>query len=137
YERGWPESLEFTPTLTSFTLIAVLLFVLWLHQNSRRHAVVAACALSIFWCAWGVNVYLVQAAPHWGQRESIAAYYKLRKSSDPPLLAYQMNWKGENFYTGNRVVAFVKSKEPFVRWIQAQREAGVQTLYVSTEPSRI
>ena len=25
----------------------------------------------------------------------------MRGSAEEPLVAYQMNWKGENFYTGN------------------------------------
>jgi hypothetical protein len=136
YQRGWPESLDFEGSLIAFSSVSVLLFIGMLQQRSRSHATVALCALSVLWCAWGVNVYLVQAAPHWGQRASIAAYYRLRKTHEPPLIAYQMNWKGENFYTGNRVATFVKSGKPFEHWLEKQRRAGVRTLYFSTEPSR-
>ena len=47
-----------------------------------------------------------------------------------------MNWKGENFYTGNRVAAFVRSGEPFQDFMKEQRAKGVHTLYFTTEPSR-
>ena len=63
----------------------------------------AACAIGF--AAWGEHVYLVKCAPHWGQREVIEAYFTHRASPDEPIVAYQMNWKGENFYTGNHVLA--------------------------------
>ncbi len=33
-----------------------------------------------------------------------------------PLVAYQLNWKGENFYTGNNVAIFISSGAP-LRWL--------------------
>ena len=52
---------------------------------------------------------MVKTAPHWGQHEVIEAYYADRASPDEMLVAYQMNWKGENFYTGNHIPAFVST----------------------------
>ena len=92
---------------------------------------------AVWWAAWGVNGYLVQASPHWGQRESILAYYRHRASPDEMLVAYQMNWKGENFYTGNRVPAFVSSGKPFKDWVRTEREKGVKVMYFSTEHGRL
>ena len=137
YKRPWPDSLQFEPVLLAFVLLAATLFAGIIHPKLRPAATLSTCLLSIAWCAWGLDVYLVRAAPHWGQRESIAVYYRERVAPEPPLVAFQMNWKGENFYTGNRLVAFVKSGEPFKRWLEQQRSRGVRTLYVTTEPSRI
>ena len=50
---------------------------------------------------------MIDLSPHWGQRELIDRYYALRKDKSEPIVAWQMNWKGENFYTGNRVPVFV------------------------------
>jgi len=33
----------------------------------------------------------------------IAAYYKTRRSPDEKLLAYQLYWRGETFYTENEI----------------------------------
>ena len=74
---------------------------------------------------------------HWGQREIIEAYYKARKSPNEPLVAYQMNWKGENFYTSNRVPAFVSSGAPFTKWVKEQRDKGVNVMFFVTEPGRL
>jgi 4-amino-4-deoxy-L-arabinose transferase-like glycosyltransferase len=136
YKRPWPESLEFSGALFAFGLCASAFCLGLCHQRTRAHAAMALSALATLWAAWGIDLYLVRAAPHWGQRETIAAYYRARRSADPPLVAYQMNWKGENFYTGNRVAAFVKSGEPFQKWIEVQRRRGIRTLFFTTEPSR-
>jgi len=82
-------------------------------------------------------VYMMKTAPHWGQHEVIAAYYADRASPDEMLVAYQMNWKGENFYTGNRVPAFVSTGSTFTTWLKQKREQGVKVMYFITEHGRI
>jgi len=64
------------------------------------------------------------------------AYYRDRKDADEPLVAYQMNWKGENFYTSNRVPAFVSTGSTFTAWLKGQRDKGVKTMYFVTEHGR-
>ena len=61
---------------------------------------------------WALDVYMIDVTPHWSQRPLFERYYAARRPStaDPrfpfdPIIAHQMNWKGENFYTGNHVVA--------------------------------
>jgi hypothetical protein len=53
---------------------------------------------------------MIDLTPHWGQQTLMKRYYKERKGPEEPLVAWQMNWKGENFYTGNRVSVFVSLK---------------------------
>jgi hypothetical protein len=49
-----------------------------------------------------------------------------------------MNWKGENFYTGNRVPAFVSSGATFQTWLKKQKdEKGATVMYFITEHSRV
>jgi hypothetical protein len=81
-------------------------------------------------------VYLYKAAPHWGQRETILAYYRDRTDANQPFVAYQMNWKGENFYTGNKTPAFVSSGDKFKEWVNQQKTNGVKRVYFITEHSR-
>ena len=47
-----------------------------------------------------------------------------------------MNWKGENFYTGNRLPAFVATGAAFRKWLEEQRQAGRRVLFFTTEHSR-
>ena len=98
---------------------------------------VAMCAFAFVWGIWGLDVYMTRTAPHWGQHEVIAAYYADRASPDEKLVAYQMNWKGENFYTGNHVPAFVSTGSTFTTWLKKEKDAGARVMYFITEHGRI
>lgn len=137
YDRPWPKTLDFSPLLSAVTILAVVGCLMLLAQRWRRLVVPALCTLALLTSAWGVNGYLVGVAPHWGQRETIETYYRTRQSADEPLVAYQLNWKGENFYTGNRIATFVSSGKPFKSWVEKQKKQGVQVMFFTTEHSRI
>ncbi len=47
-----------------------------------------------------------------------------------------MNWKGENFYTGNRVPAFVGSGKKFQDYVSDEKRRGKKTIYFVTEHGR-
>jgi 4-amino-4-deoxy-L-arabinose transferase-like glycosyltransferase len=137
YRRAWPDSLDFSAALAGFSAAAVLVSVALAVRRVRHHAVAALCALSLVWGVWGLDVYMQRTAQHWGQREVISAYYADRASPDQQLIAYQMNWKGENFYTGNHIPAFVSTGTTFTSWLKKQRDAGQKVMYFITEQGRL
>ncbi len=137
YERKWPASLDFDGVFLAATLVAVLFTVGMAFAKWRKSAAVLLCATSFLFSVWCSNVYFVNIAPHWGQRETMLTYYQQRKGPDEQLVAYQMNWKGENFYTGNRMATFVSSGKKFKTWITEERQAGKSTFYFTTEHSRL
>jgi 4-amino-4-deoxy-L-arabinose transferase-like glycosyltransferase len=137
YGRPWPNSLDFSAPLAAFAVVGVVLCIGMASERWRGHFVVALCSLAVLWTGWALNVYLVKAAPHYGQRETILAYYRSRASADEPLVAYQMNWKGENFYTGNRIATFVSTGAKFREWLDEQRAQGVRVVYFVTEHTRL
>jgi 4-amino-4-deoxy-L-arabinose transferase-like glycosyltransferase len=137
YRRPWPESLDFSAALAGFVAIGSLVLLALAVRSIRRHVIVAMCALSFVWALWGIDVYMQKTAQHWGQHEIIAAYYSDRASPAEQLVAYQMNWKGENFYTGNHVPAFVSTGATFTQWLKKQRENGAKVMYFITEHGRI
>ncbi|HET7539134.1 MAG TPA: glycosyltransferase family 39 protein [Polyangiaceae bacterium] len=138
YRRAWPtESLDFNGILKAFSLVCAMLALGFAWPKLQRHALALFAAVAVLWTAWGLDVYLVKASPHWGQRETILAYYTARKGPEEPFVAYQMNWKGENFYTGNRVPAFVSSGAKFKSWIGEQKKKGTKVMFFTTEHSRI
>jgi 4-amino-4-deoxy-L-arabinose transferase-like glycosyltransferase len=136
YRRLWPDSLDWSGVMAGFAVVATTLCLLLMIARIRRHVTVLLLATSLLWAVWGLDVYLVKAAPHWGQREVIEAYFKMRATPEEPIVAYQMNWKGENFYTGNRIPAFVSSGAAFTNWLKAQQDKGVKTFWFVTEHSR-
>jgi len=137
YRRGWPDALDFSAVLAGFTAIAIVISLALAVKAVRRHAVAAMCAFAFVWGIWGLDVYMQRTAQHWGQHEVIEAYYAHRDSPDEMLVAYQMNWKGENFYTGNRVPAFVSTGATFTSWMKKKREEGAKVMYFITEHGRL
>ena len=136
YKRHWPESLDFRTTLLFFTVVSVVCIAGIVVHRSRRAAIVALAGSALAFAAWGVNSYMVQASAHWGQRDIHLRYEAERVEIPGTLVAYQMNWKGENFYRGNHVPVFVSSGKKFTKWIAEQKEKGVRTLYFATEHHR-
>jgi 4-amino-4-deoxy-L-arabinose transferase-like glycosyltransferase len=119
YGRLWPEHLDYRAILSGFAITACLAtaasaFRLWRPVATRSLTVVA-----LLFCAWGLNVYMVDLSDHWGLRDLARRYYASRESADEPLVAWQMNWKGENFYTGNRVYVFAETDNERIRkWLE-------------------
>jgi hypothetical protein len=65
---------------------------------------------------------MIDLTPHWSQRELIKRYYSERTGPNEPLVAWQMNWKGENIYTGNRVYTFVQLDNKAInKWLDANK----------------
>ncbi|MBX3262912.1 MAG: glycosyltransferase family 39 protein [Labilithrix sp.] len=136
YRRPWPDTLDFSAILGGFTVVAGLLGLALAARSLRRHAVAAVCGFGLLWAVWGLDVYMMALSPHWGQHEVIEAYYRDRKGPEEMIVAYQMNWKGENFYTGNRIPAFVSTGANFQTWLKKERDKGTKVLYFVTEHSR-
>jgi 4-amino-4-deoxy-L-arabinose transferase-like glycosyltransferase len=136
YRRPWPPSLDFALALKVFVGVAAVLTLLLVIPRARRAVVPALAAASLLFAAWGLDVYFVKTSPHWGQRELILAYHRASQEVPGPIIAYQMNWKGENFDTGNRVPAFVTSGKKFQDYILDEKKKGAKTFYFLTEHGR-
>jgi 4-amino-4-deoxy-L-arabinose transferase-like glycosyltransferase len=137
YKRAWPATLDFSVALRIFTGVSALLCLVLSVNKVRAYGVRLFCGLSLVWAVWGLDVYMVRLSPHWGQREVIEAYYRDRKSPEQMLVAFQMNWKGENIYTGNRIAVFVSTGTTFQNWLKQQREHGAEVMYFITEHNRL
>ena len=68
-----------------------------------RPAIVGLCGVAVLFTWFLLDVYMVKVAPYWSQKDGIAAFYKHRRSPEEKLLAYQMYWRGETFYTKNEI----------------------------------
>jgi 4-amino-4-deoxy-L-arabinose transferase-like glycosyltransferase len=137
YHRPWPSMLDFGTTLTIFGCAGVGILLLIATRALRRPAIVGTFALATLFAVWCGDVYLSKTGRHWGQGDVIRAYYASRAGEAEPLVAYQMNWKGENFYTGNRVPAFKSTGAPFTQWLGEQRDHGTKVVYFVVEHSRV
>jgi 4-amino-4-deoxy-L-arabinose transferase-like glycosyltransferase len=137
YRRPWPvEDLDFTPALVALTVAGVAFTIVLAIPRLRARATILMCSFGFVAALWGTDVYFVKVSPHWGQRELLEAYYRDRKDASEQVVAYQMNWKGENFYSSNHIPAFVSSGATFTTWLKTQREKGSKVMYFVTEHSR-
>jgi 4-amino-4-deoxy-L-arabinose transferase-like glycosyltransferase len=135
YGRLWPEHLDYRAILTGFALAAGVATATAAFRSWRPVATRLLLGVAVLFCAWSVNVYMVDLSDHWGFRDLAKRYYALRESPDEPLVAWQMNWKGENFYTGNRVYVFAETDNKRMReWLQ-QNDA--RKAYVVLEHNRL
>ena len=149
YERQWPlRHLDFSPVLLAFTVVAVALLALLGVARIRGAMTGALLCLAVLFAGWSLDVYMIALTPHWSQRGLFARYYARRHARPPPnpdprfafdpIVAHQMNWKGENFYTGNHVVAMECGlKYCTGNTTEWMREHPGQRAFFVTEHSRV
>ena len=79
--------------------------------------------------------YLPRCGSDGGQRDVLAAWVAER--SKGPLVAYQLNWKGENFYSGNDVAIFISSGAPMKTYLARRSAQRDEPVYFVTERGRV
>ncbi len=123
YGRPWPEHLDYRAILSGFAIAAVVTTTVAAFRGWRPVATRALVGVAVLFCAWGLNIYMVDVSEHWGLRELAKRYYAEREDPEEPLVAWQMNWKGENFYTGNRVHVFAETDNKRVsKWLEENED---------------
>lgn len=136
YRRVWPEGSEYDYSSTLAVLVGAVVVVslTLMAPRFRRFLGWALPVAAIGFTVWTLDVYMAEVGQHWSQANLIVEYYERRDGPQERLVAYQMNWKGENFYTGNRVLVYVSlDTDDFERWVQ--EHAGERHFFI-TERSR-
>ncbi len=137
YTRAWPAELDFTVPLLVFSAACSIITLLFGSARGRRGLIAAQVCAAVAFAGWLGQHYLVKLGPAFGQRHVIEAFYRDRSNSAEPLIAYQLNWKGENFYTGNRLAIFVSSGQPLHTYLQERRAAGDTVFHFVLETARL
>jgi hypothetical protein len=102
------------PTISRWAwTLPTLIMLIWLVRvaalflrktPSSRALLVWLCgAVAVAWTGFILDKILIELSPHWAQKHVVAAYYANRKGPEEPLLAWQLYWRGENFYTRNEI----------------------------------
>jgi hypothetical protein len=138
YDRRWPAADAYGPAVLLAAVAAALASVTLAWRARRRLATFALATTAVVFGLVMLDSYLVRAAPDGGQRDVFEAYYRDRgAASTGPLVAYQLNWKGENFYSGNNVAIFIASGTPMRTYLAARKERNERTVYFVTERGRV
>jgi 4-amino-4-deoxy-L-arabinose transferase-like glycosyltransferase len=93
-------------------------------EAPRRLVVALLCAAAVVWAGWGLHVYFNQISPHWSEGYLVKLYYELRRGPSERMIAYSLNWHGENCYTANRGKilmtehGFEKDWDDFPEWLK-------------------
>jgi 4-amino-4-deoxy-L-arabinose transferase-like glycosyltransferase len=101
--RPWPESLDFSGTLIASTAAFAVCAVAMVWGRARRLALAGLCGAAVLFTYFLLDGYMRDVAPFWSQKGLIATYYSHRASPAERLIAYQMYWRGETFYTKNEI----------------------------------
>jgi 4-amino-4-deoxy-L-arabinose transferase-like glycosyltransferase len=101
--RPWPEKLDFGGTLIAFAAVFGVLTVALIATRVRRWALVGLGGAAVVFTFFLLDGYMRDVAPYWSQKGPIATYYSHRASPEERLIAYQMYWRGETFYTKNEI----------------------------------
>ncbi len=96
----WPERASSSP-------VAVLQELLDVRKAPGRGLVVGAVVGSVLMALFAVHVFWARASQHWSERWLMMTYYKTRKENEP-IIAFQMDWKGETFYSKNHEIQIKK-----------------------------
>jgi 4-amino-4-deoxy-L-arabinose transferase-like glycosyltransferase len=135
YDRPFPAQFDYRAIFGGFAIVATLLIAAAAVRALRPLLTVSLLGLSFCFAAFFLDVYMVDLSPHWSQRELVKRYYQDRKGPQDPLVAWQMNWKGENFYSGNRVAVFVElNNKEMTDWLDKNKG---KTAYFVLEHGRL
>jgi 4-amino-4-deoxy-L-arabinose transferase-like glycosyltransferase len=101
--RPWPPDMNYVRTLWAFAGLFAIASALIAWQRARTIATIATIGVAVAFTYFLLDVYIRTAASHWSQKPLIAQYYRDRHSPYERLLAWQLYWRGENFYTQNEI----------------------------------
>ncbi|MCK6549963.1 glycosyltransferase family 39 protein [Myxococcota bacterium] len=119
YDRDYPRELEPRPWILGTAIVGlapVLLLVLaraasvkielgkWFQQSRpKANALLGLALVALLFGTWISHHHFNMLSPHWSQAHLFKTYYAERKGNEP-IYAYQLNWRGETFYSRNRVL---------------------------------
>ena len=132
YDREYPRDVNprrFLEVLVWVSIGAMALFYL---AKNKGHALGAFGVMAIVFGTWISHYHFNMLSPHWSQYHLWQTYYDERQAGEP-VYAYQLNWRGETFYSRNTVLQ-VKESGANARIRRLIDEPGRE--FIITEQSR-
>jgi len=111
YDRLFPYELHFEPWMGALGGLAVASTLALLVPRIRRIAVWSLVGSATLFAIFTIDHYLVALSPHWGQKNLHEIYFRARSGPEERLIAWQLNWRGENYYSKNQVIVHMQPKE--------------------------
>jgi 4-amino-4-deoxy-L-arabinose transferase-like glycosyltransferase len=99
--RPWPPDYRIPLAVFAGLFAASVLMLGW--PRVRKVGMVGIGLVSLCFTYYLLDSYMVNVSNRWSQKPLMATYYKERASSAERLVAWQMYWRGETFYTQNEI----------------------------------
>lgn len=103
YDRPYPRSVNPRSILVTIVTIASVAMVVTYVMKRKSDTMLGLAVLAIVFGTWISHHHFNYLSPHWGQAHLFETYYDER-NGDEPIYAYQLNWRGETFYSRNRIL---------------------------------
>lgn len=103
YDRDYPREVDARPFLITLVAVGGVALAYFYAARRRGEALLAFGAVAVVFGAWISHHHFNMLTPHWSQAHLFKTYYA-EKKGDEPIYAYQLNWRGETFYSRNRVL---------------------------------
>jgi 4-amino-4-deoxy-L-arabinose transferase-like glycosyltransferase len=101
--RPWPPELSYIPVVVAFAALFGAGVLLLSVRRLQAATTVGLSVVAVGFTWFLLNVYMKQVSDRWSQKPLVANYYKTRRSPEERLIAWQMYWRGETFYTSNEI----------------------------------
>jgi 4-amino-4-deoxy-L-arabinose transferase-like glycosyltransferase len=102
--------------LVSLALVGLLIFFRDRLARWTPRLLIVGALLGAVWGGW---YFFNKMGSHWSQRHLFDTYHALRQP-DEPVGAYLMNWRGETFYSANKVTQ-LKNNNRLRNWLSAHK----------------
>jgi hypothetical protein len=126
------------PTLLMLVALGWLFLPFVNVKNLARQVLLALVAcVAVTWTGFLIDKFLVELSPHWGQKHVVASYYAKRKGPEEPLLAWQLYWRGENFYTRNEIYEQTKPGDEKQVFLGDKNAENLQKYFANHKGRRV
>jgi hypothetical protein len=132
YDRAYPRDLITREFLIVFVAVSGAAMVLNHLLKDRAKQMLAFGGLGVVMGLWCSHYHFNMLSPHWSQYHLWKTYYEEREG-DEPIYAYQLNWRGETFYSRNRTLQ-IMGKNANRRMRELVEQPGRE--FIITEQSR-
>ena len=108
YDRDFPRELNPRVYLTLIVALGSVALVVTYMLKQRGRTLLAFLAMAGVFGAWISHHHFNMLSPHWGQKHLFETFYEERVG-DEPIYAFQLNWRGETFYSRNTILQVKES----------------------------
>jgi len=132
YDREYPRDLSTREFLIAFVAVSSAAMIAFHIIKDRSNLMLAFAGLALVTGLWCSHYHFNMLSPHWSQYHLWETYYEERVG-DEPIYAYQLNWRGETFYSRNRTLQ-IMGKDANRRMRELVEQPGRE--FIITEQSR-